>query len=235
MKFLSIDVETTGLDPNTHSILEVAICEFDSADPEIRKPVGRIVLLHPENVTVHSMPKGHSKGLCRLLFESMSAMDTDWFRAGEVLKVVEKEDPVLPGLPTTLYAREGFLHTALLQVLEGMGVDFNQTFTLGGKNVQFDLGFLKAEGAFDEAITRLSWEEVVGSDRDMESLEAFVECVGDKESAEAILAIAKGCESDDQFIEALSNSSLPSRKWSKPWRFRGYKECCSGHTGLRWP
>jgi hypothetical protein len=222
MRFLSIDVETSGLEPYRNSVLEIAMAVFSTEDPSFRSPVGRIVMLHPDGVVLDRMPSKPALSVLRLLKESFLAMEQDWFASGHAIRFVPAEEAIVPGAPSTLYVRSGFLAKAICTILGDLDFLTTESVTVGGKNPQFDISFLKAAGAYEETEYRLSRQGVLSAEEDFENAESFVAFVGDRQHAETLLLIAKQTESEEQFFDRASRE-VPHTAWSRPWRFRHHR------------
>lgn len=124
MKYVAIDIETTGLDPDQHQILEIgAVIETDWRTPVDALPVFRTLVWHPNIV-------GSREAL--------------YMNAELIAESVECPQP-FPGLNDAIYNLGAFLGQHFDRAKESV--------TIAGKNfAAFDLRFLSRCGEWGRSI-----------------------------------------------------------------------------------
>ena len=143
MKSMILDIETTGVSAKTDKILEIAGGIMDSKE-DVYAPLSdpwRILVVHESNLSVPlRVLSMHSKtGLWQLL----SSMDDDMNKTKkDVIKLYEREG--VDKNVKTMAVRPKMLFPIFKSMMgERLPKDStSKRFTLGGKNVSFDLSFL---------------------------------------------------------------------------------------------
>jgi oligoribonuclease len=151
MKFLSIDVETTGLDPDKDLLLEFAAVEFDTSiaigDQHGASFRAVVVPAGPEGLTVplHVLSMHSATGLWQELAIADAAL-----KKNEDNPVISVEN----GLSLVACRRADVL-LLFKQWLKDNHIDHAGRLNIGGKNVMFDMSFMERCGQPGE------WEKMV--------------------------------------------------------------------------
>jgi len=156
MKAISIDTETTGLNPNNSQLLEVGLVAFDTHKPFYQNTNNtlRIVLVHDQlfgNLFAINLNK-------KLLAEMLDAVKL--FKKNNSTSELFYEDNM-----TTLYVKvehslghnnscKGALENALATFYQSNGIKENDKITAAGKNFSsFDKAFLDSEYFIKESLS----------------------------------------------------------------------------------
>lgn len=163
MKFISIDIETTGLDPQKNQILEFGAIAIDTS-------LGNAPYVSDFNaVFIHKELTGNPIALtmnAELINEINTVLKTKDFDYDEINLGIDNDD-MHPRFGDSKYVRNSEEFQKYFdEWLESIG--FTERLTLAGKNLSsFDLKFIEAAGIkikyrhrmIDPAILYVDWEK----------------------------------------------------------------------------
>jgi len=141
MKFLSIDCETTGLDPATDKMLEFAAVELDTNDPPGHGSTFRALIVpYAEDtyppICLHVLAMHARTGLWTSLYAGMESISKRPHGTIITIKKDCRERSVICHADQLLNAFTCWLKDA--------DINHNGKLNVGGKNTAFDIAFLKA-------------------------------------------------------------------------------------------
>jgi len=150
MKFLSIDVETTGLDPDKDLLLEFAAVEFDTKLDPAQGKAFRALVVPPSTGPISSPLHVLAMHSVTGLWQELATADTE---------LRKTDDTPITGLSaagtTTVACRYQALLLSFKQWLKDNHIDHSGRLNIGGKNVMFDMSFMERCGSPGE------WEKMV--------------------------------------------------------------------------
>lgn len=164
LKYISVDIETAGLDKDIHPVVEFAAVATDLGDPTRIEELD-VLLIHDELI-VQTWPLFHHQDIWEDMFQIGEAYrmyeNGERGKAQEYLKdyypghIIEVTHPVEPDKPvfhltqngeTQVACRPHQLLTVYLNWLRTLGYGFQDRVNIAGKNVAgFDIPFLKELG-----------------------------------------------------------------------------------------
>lgn len=216
--FLSIDIETTGLDEKTCQILEIGIVCDDLHDREMQPAkAGRIVILHEKLSIPTDLPPALMAKHSALFLEQSIARTKPWAQGPDVLFHVSGEDLPLPhATQPTWFCVPKNLSAAIFGVIGSMGLPNDSKFLIAGKNFpSFDLKFLAEAGLYNSlVVSKINNDDFAG-------WAVLAGQHGFKKQQQPTLY--KGLPETPTTIEELRSwvmNNVPQSEWAESWTFR---------------